>query len=185
MRTVQQLRDDFEIVQNIEEFEELLLYVNKIKPSFIIEIGTERGGSLQAWNDVLGKNGYLIGIDLSDTVRWDKFKKSCSLKFIEGDSSSEKTINEVYDYMNKHHHCPSHVDFLFLDGDHTYEGVKKDFEAYKGLVRKNGLIAFHDINISISGLDGVTKLWFELRKQYKNKTIHSRVNGIGIGIIQI
>jgi hypothetical protein len=30
------------------------------------------------------------------------------------------------------------VDFLFIDGDHTYEGVKKDFEMYSPLVRREG-----------------------------------------------
>jgi len=37
------------------------------------------------------------------------------------------------------------VDFLFIDGDHSYEGVKKDFEMYSPLVKKGGIIAFHDI----------------------------------------
>ncbi len=34
------------------------------------------------------------------------------------------------------------VDFLFIDGDHLYDGVKIDFELYKKLVRPGGLIAF-------------------------------------------
>ena len=37
------------------------------------------------------------------------------------------------------------MDFLFIDGDHSYEGVKRDFADYAPLVRPGGLIAFHDI----------------------------------------
>jgi predicted O-methyltransferase YrrM len=37
------------------------------------------------------------------------------------------------------------VDLIFIDGDHSYEGVKQDFEIYAPLVRSDGLIAFHDI----------------------------------------
>ena len=37
------------------------------------------------------------------------------------------------------------IDLLFIDGDHTYVGVKMDFEMYRPLVRKGGIIAFHDI----------------------------------------
>ena len=37
------------------------------------------------------------------------------------------------------------LDFLFIDGDHSYRGVKQDFEMYSPLVRKGGLVAFHDI----------------------------------------
>jgi hypothetical protein len=33
---------------------------------------------------------------------------------------------------------------LFIDGDHRYEGVRRDFEMYSPLVGAGGLIAFHD-----------------------------------------
>lgn len=36
------------------------------------------------------------------------------------------------------------LSFLFIDGLHGYEDVKKDIEAYVPLVRKNGIILFHD-----------------------------------------
>lgn len=36
------------------------------------------------------------------------------------------------------------IDFLFIDGDHTYEGVKKDFELYSKLLTENGVIVIHD-----------------------------------------
>jgi len=37
------------------------------------------------------------------------------------------------------------LNFLFIDGDHTYEGVRKNFEMYSPLVRRGGIVAFHDI----------------------------------------
>ena len=37
------------------------------------------------------------------------------------------------------------VDVLFIDGDHAYDGVKRDYEMYGSLVRDGGVIAFHDI----------------------------------------
>jgi len=36
------------------------------------------------------------------------------------------------------------IDFLFIDGDHSYEGVKKDFELYSSIVNDNGIIVIHD-----------------------------------------
>ena len=36
------------------------------------------------------------------------------------------------------------IDTLFIDGDHTYEGVKKDIEAWYPKVKKGGTIIFHD-----------------------------------------
>jgi predicted O-methyltransferase YrrM len=36
------------------------------------------------------------------------------------------------------------VDFLFIDGDHTYEGLRGDWEGWSDLVAPNGLVALHD-----------------------------------------
>lgn len=36
-------------------------------------------------------------------------------------------------------------DFVFIDGDHTYESVKRDFELAKQCLTSQGVIAFHDI----------------------------------------
>lgn len=36
------------------------------------------------------------------------------------------------------------IDVLFVDGDHTYEGVKKDFDLYSTLLSENGVIIIHD-----------------------------------------
>jgi predicted O-methyltransferase YrrM len=37
------------------------------------------------------------------------------------------------------------IDILFIDGDHTFQGVKADFEMFADLVRPGGIIGFHDI----------------------------------------
>lgn len=36
------------------------------------------------------------------------------------------------------------IDVLFIDGDHSYEGVKKDFELYSQLLTDKGIIIIHD-----------------------------------------
>jgi hypothetical protein len=36
------------------------------------------------------------------------------------------------------------IDFLFIDGDHSYEGVKKDFDLYSKIISDNGTIVLHD-----------------------------------------
>jgi predicted O-methyltransferase YrrM len=57
------------------------------------------------------------------------------------------------------------VDYLFIDGDHTYEGVKMDYEMYSRLVRPGGIIAFHDIVEHPRHLNvGVPRFWRELKR---------------------
>jgi predicted O-methyltransferase YrrM len=79
------------------------------------------------------------------------------------------------------------VDFLFIDADHTYEGVKRDFELYSTLVAEGGLIGFHDIAPVAPTIDyGVRRFWEELKPNYKWQEIIAdpRQRGFGIGLIQ-
>jgi hypothetical protein len=59
---------------------------------------------------------------------------------IRGDSYANSTLKKVKEILDE-----QGLSFLFIDGDHTYEGVKKDFEMYSNLVGEGGVIAFHDI----------------------------------------
>jgi predicted O-methyltransferase YrrM len=78
------------------------------------------------------------------------------------------------------------VDFLFIDGDHTYEGVKKDYEMYSPLVKKGGLIAFHDICYHAQEPRcQVDKFWKEVKKGKKATEIIDNTDKAwgGIGVI--
>jgi len=78
------------------------------------------------------------------------------------------------------------LDFLFIDGDHTYEGVRRDFEMYSPLVRGGGAVAFHDI---VPGppenVGGVPKFWSEVRNRFKHLEIVKdwSQGGYGIGVL--
>ena len=83
---------------------------------------------------------------------------------------------------------PGGIDFLFCDGDHTYEGVKKDYEMYSPLVRKGGLMAFHDICPHSSDQDcGVDQLWREILGKHKSwEHVENRNREMyGIGVLEL
>ena len=40
------------------------------------------------------------------------------------------------------------IDLLFIDGDHSYEGVKLDFELYSKLLSPNGIVILHDTDVN-------------------------------------
>ena len=87
------------------------------------------------------------------------------------------------------------LDFLFIDGDHSYEGVKSDFAIYGGFVRTGGLIGFHDIvpdyktrfGIGTSAdSGGVPKFWQELKSQFDDTeeiVDATGQDGYGIGLL--
>lgn len=89
------------------------------------------------------------------------------------------------------------VDLLYIDGDHSYEGVEADFERYRQFCAPNSLIAFHDIHPDFfqsrgiktscdSGL--VYKFWNELKARYPSQEFieepRAEQDGFGIGVIE-
>jgi predicted O-methyltransferase YrrM len=46
---------------------------------------------------------------------------------------------------------PGTVDFIFIDGDHSYEGISKDWQLYADKVRPGGIVALHDTSVVGAG----------------------------------
>lgn len=77
------------------------------------------------------------------------------------------------------------VDYCFIDGDHSYAGVKMDFEMVKDHCK---YIAFHDIACTIPGI-AVKQLWDEIKGDYKHWEFHNTDPNlaipVGIGVIKV
>jgi predicted O-methyltransferase YrrM len=67
------------------------------------------------------------------------------------------------------------IDFIFIDGDHSYEACKADIEAWTPFVKPGGVIAFHDFG---SRADGVTRAIFEAIKAGRFADIIGQANTI-------
>jgi len=180
-------------VQIKEEILELLKILRKIKPKTILEIGTANGGTLFLFSQIVDKNATIISIDLpggkfgGGYPKWKiplykSFAKDTQkIYLIRADSHKEETLRSVKNILGN-----KKVDFLFIDGDHTYEGVKRDFEMYSPFVRKGGIVAFHDIvHGPTENVGGVPIFWKEIKKHYKHLEIVKDWNqgGCGIGLI--
>jgi predicted O-methyltransferase YrrM len=162
----------------------------------VVEIGTWKGGTLFCWSQVAAEGALLVSIDFSaDTcggyaegttaVLKGLLKSGQSLECLRADShapSSLTWLRRVLDIRP--------IDLLFIDGDHSYAGVKQDFETYSPLVTSGGLIAFHDIvpNAShpIDEME-VSGYWREIR--YRHEVLEfidpngPPDCGMGIGVI--
>lgn len=171
-----------------EEFERLLEHAKGKK--LILEIGTCQGGTLYHFMQVADDNAVFVSIDMpggrfggelgqpepEEMNSW--LKPNQKLHILRGDSHDPFVKREVREIIKRRY-----FDFAFIDGDHTYEGVKQDYEMYQTMVR--GVIAFHDILHHPNHPDvGVDRFWKELTGD-KLEYIKDPAQGwAGIGVLQ-
>ena len=82
------------------------------------------------------------------------------------------------------------LDFLVIDGDHRYAGVRRDFDLWSPLVKKGGFVALHDIvpHKKLGNTCEVDRFWRELKAQRPGafEIVADRAQGwAGIGILPV
>lgn len=168
------------------------------EPETILEIGTDNGGTFYTWCRGLESATTVLSLDLpgeSTPPRFlDPITPETETRFIRADSQKQETRELVEHVLDG-----KSIDFLFIDGDHTFEGVARDFELYEPLVSDDGLIAFHDIvTIEADAWNQVDRLWDTISPEYTTIEIventydphapitvaGTTVTGHGVGILQ-
>jgi predicted O-methyltransferase YrrM len=163
--------------------------VSNVKPKTIVELGTYKGTSFFAMAQAIKDEGLktkLIGVDTWEGDIHTGFYQNQIYKDVKKIKSSfyknvqitlqQMTFDEALKEVKDHS-----IDVLHIDGLHTYEAVKHDFETWQDKVSETGIILFHDIHYKKRGF-GVYKYWAELKKKYSTlEFMHS--NGLGIIIL--
>jgi predicted O-methyltransferase YrrM len=189
------LRVDIKPEQVREEITELLKILARRKPKLVLEIGTAGGGTLLLFTRVSSSDAVIISVDLPGgrlgggypEWRIPLYKSFAihkqKIHLIRENSHALSTLNIVEKILEGRK-----LDFLFIDGDHTYDGVKTDFEMYSKLVGRGGIIAFHDIcpHPPQTGCE-VNKFWCEIKGEYEHvEIIKDWMQGwAGIGVIYL
>lgn len=182
--------------QNPVEIEKLYELICQHAPDRVLEIGTARGGTLYLWAQAAGKHATLVSVDLPGgdfggaypecrMPFYQAFAREGQQLFLErADSHQPETLALI-----RQRFAGNPIDFAFIDGDHTYEGVRADFEDYGPLVRPGGIIAFHDILYrEDQPTIRVDRLWNELKQQYEcHEFVGPDGSGkrIGIGYLRV
>lgn len=183
-----------EPAQSRYEISELLKILDEEKPKVMLEIGTLEGGTLFLFSRTAPTDAVIISVDFPPAKSLFRLRAPLYKTFTSAGQELHLLIEDSHDKITlekvKNALAGRKVDFLFIDGDHSYEGVKKDFEMYSQLVGPNGTIAFHDILPQINS--GVDRFWKEIKLKYNySEIIDPEKYGakkdvtLGIGVIKL
>jgi cephalosporin hydroxylase len=178
-------------MQDVREFLDFTRLVERLQPRIIVEIGTRSGGTLFALVRASRAAELVISIDLPDgrfgggyhrrrTRLYEEFaadRPQTRMLMIRQDSHAPDTLEAVKRALDGRT-----IDFLFIDGDHTYDGVRSDYAMYGALVSPGGVIAFHDIRTTGRERE-VSTFWEELKRSVTWEEIAYKPDHLGIGVI--
>lgn len=161
--------------------------VKVLRPRRLVELGTHRGNSYCAMCQSLSAFGIEGRAHAVDT--W------------QGDVHMEFEVGLLEEL--KAHHDPRYaafselmpmsfdeargafadrsIDLLHIDGTHTYEAVRHDFETWLPKMSDRGVILFHDTVVRESGF-GVWHLWDELARRYPSFSFY---HSFGLGVLGV
>ena len=183
--------------QNREEILGLLGILREMQPERLCEIGSADGGTLFLLSRIAHPNARMLSIDLNNNAtRSESFRllvqPGQQLSCVQGDSHEQEIFQKFHKWIGD-----DKLDFLFIDGDHTYEGVACDHRMYGPYVKPGGFVAFHDIAPDYHaryGIDtgtyagGVPGYWAEVKPRHARCTEfvdHHLQDGRGIGVIEL
>jgi len=161
--------------------------VATLRPRVLVELGVDRGESYFAFCQAAAEHQTGTRCFGVDTWRGDQH----------AGEYDETTFAQVSEHNRAHYESFStllrcdfdealarfedqSIDVLHLDGLHTEEAVRHDFDSWVTTLRPGGLLLVHDVRGRSKGF-GVWKIWNELQQQSRSWTFD---DGPGLGVWQ-
>ncbi len=179
---IAEAKDFSEFISGIETawggFEEIVDFLGEcVQPKLTVELGSYKGYSSILLGGITDGNTYAID-------RWDDFTIYEQAKANIDRARQEFHIDNVHpvrmDFTKYYRSKPwnGYIDILHIDGDHSYESVRQDFNTWSGDLAPEGVILLHDVaNPAFVGPKSV------LREESKNFNALLYPEGLGLGIL--
>jgi GT2 family glycosyltransferase len=163
--------------------------VKALRPEMFVELGTHSGNSFSAFCQAITTLGIPGRAFAVDTWRGDEHAGQYGEEIFEDLSAFNNAyylgfaslLRTTFDDARRYF-AEGSIDLLHIDGLHSYDAVKHDFENWRSALSRRAVVVFHDINVRERDF-GVWKLWLELSDRYPSFQFdHSHGLGVlGVG----
>lgn len=162
-----------------------MLLTGLLKPGVFVELGTHSGNSFNAFCQAvdyleLGTQCFAVDSWEGDPHAGNYDNKTFqSLKtYVDGHYSSFANLLRMTFDDAKTHFLDSSIDLLHIDGYHTYEAVRHDFENWLPKLSDRSVVLLHDTHVRQADF-GVWRFWEEIKEQYPSLEF-SHSHGLGV-----
>jgi len=144
------LRPAFAAQSHLTIPERVTLYRLAQSQKVICEIGSYVGASACCFGAAVGQkgSGKILCIDTWQNDAMSEGNRDTFAEFTANTAAYRRYIVPIRGWSTKvidevRSHC-DYLDVLFIDGDHSYDGVKADWDHYKAFLRPGSTVVFHD-----------------------------------------
>jgi hypothetical protein len=164
------------------------LIMAMLKPNKFVELGTHKGDSYCAFCQAVDEHALNTACHAVDSWQGDGQAGFYGEEVFEelrtyhdplygGFSNLMKCLfDDALDYFSE-----GSIDLLHIDGHHTYDSVRHDFQSWLPKMSKRGIMLFHDTNVREREF-GVWRLWSEISSRYPSFEFKF---GHGLGILAV